>query len=102
MKSQTLEYLSLCKCNITDAGARELAKLLRSNSKLHYLWLLFNKGIGDAGARSLAAALSEGSDANTTFHRMYMGGNSISPECQAECIAKTNGRMVFIADEHLN
>lgn len=100
-KNETLMNLSLSNCNVTDTGARELGKLLRSNSKLHHLWLLFNKGIGDAGARGLAAALSEGSDPNTTLDRIWMGGNSISYACQAECFEKTNGRMHFIPDEHL-
>ena len=102
VKNETLEYLSLCKCNITNAGAEELAKLLRSNSKLQSLWVLGNREIGDAGARSLAAALSEGSDVNATLDRIYMGGNSISSECEAECVRKTNGRIVFLPDEFID
>mmetsp|Transcript_7686 Transcript_7686/g.10629 ORF Transcript_7686/g.10629 Transcript_7686/m.10629 type:complete len:586 (+) Transcript_7686:319-2076(+) len=100
MKNTTLHTVCIQRSGLTANGVKDIALLLRGNSKLGVMWLLAND-FGDAGAIILADALSEGSDANTTMHRMLLGLNNVSNECRDKCIQKTNGRMIFIPDEHL-
>lgn len=100
MDNKTLKTLSLCASGVTDTGAMEIAKLLRCHSAMDFFWLIGNRGIGNSGALNLAAALCECEDANATLHRIYMGVNTISADCQEKCVQKTNGRMVFYPDDH--
>lgn len=99
--NKTLKKLSLCDCQLTDAGAVAFAELLRSNTTLEYCWLMDNKGIGDVGALSLAASLTkpkgdgDGDDANSTLRSLYMRNTGVSVDCQKKCIKATNGRMEF-------
>ena len=93
--NNTLLKVSLCDCGLTDDGAAAFAALLRGNRALEYCWLMDNRGIGDAGALSLAAALTDGDDANGVLRSLYMRGTGVTKSCQQKCIAATDGRMEF-------
>ena len=79
-----LSSLRLAENNISDAGAKSLAKALPSLTNLSTLDL-DNNDISDAGARSLAEALS----ASSTEDRPYLTincfkGNNISEAAAQE------------------
>ena len=75
-RNTTLKRLSLCDCGLTDAGASAFGDLLRRCPALDYCWLMDNSCIGDAGAGSQAAALTQqgpdGEAPNTTLRSLYL------------------------------
>ncbi|MGK3738841.1 MAG: hypothetical protein ACI8RD_013206 [Bacillariaceae sp.] len=99
VENKTLKNLSLTDCDLTDSCAMTIGSFLRGNTSLETIWLSRNKNIGDTGALSLLAAISEGDDANKTLHYIIMGWNSVSPECQDKCARVAHGRMLFLSDE---
>ena len=55
--NQTLRILALCRNNVADAGAKDLAMALKKNAALAHLWLIDSK-VGDAGGKAFGQAMA--------------------------------------------
>ena len=80
--NNTLQYLNLYSCSISDIGVQHLSEAVQHNNTISELYLSLNKAITDTGA----VALSDLMKVNKSLRTLHLLGTSVGEEGAAALI----------------